>query len=51
MTAAIIVVLHLKVWALGTLVGTAASLHFGQCDMVWQHSSLGVAQIASDIPI
>jgi len=45
MTAAIIIVLHLKMSA--RLRVPAASLHF---DVVW-HSSLGVAQIGSDIPI
>jgi len=45
MTAAIIIVLHLKMPA--HLPVPAASLHF---DVVW-HSSLGVAQIGSDIPI
>ena len=43
MTAAIIIVLHLKMSA--HLPVPAASLHF---DVVW-HSSLGVAQIGSDI--
>ena len=42
MTAAIIIVLHLKMSA--HLLVPAASLHF---DVVW-HSSLGVAQIGSD---
>ena len=35
MTAAIIIVLHLKTWAY--LPIPAASLHFRRCDMVWQH--------------
>jgi len=38
MTAAIIIVLHLKTWAY--LPIPAASLHFRQRDMVWQHCIL-----------
>jgi len=52
MTAAIIIVLHLKTWALGTLASTCSKSSFQAVwrgvATFWVHFTLGVAQITSD---